>query len=376
MREEEMRPTRFQTLKAQQLGVASKMLRNELTRRNFIKSCAVAGIAPTLLGLTGRKGWAEAREIILSNWGGDSGKAQEQVFALPYTEKTGIPIHVDTSPLEGRIKAMVDAGNVIWDVMDIDNFSAIKLGKEGYLRPIDYSIVNRDTVPGTSFDHGVAAYVMSYVIAYDKSKFPDGPPQTWADFWDVERFPGKRALYKWLTGALDAALLADGVSKEQVYPIDIPRALAKIEQIKDHLVYWDSGAESQQLLRNGDVSMACIWSSRAFALEKETEGRITFHWNEAVAYGDTWSVPKDNPAGDLVWPFIASMQDVDKQIGLLAVNAAGPVTTEANGQVPNDLRRLNPTDPENWKLQVLMDAQWWSENYDDALAAYTDLIAG
>ncbi|MBD9375330.1 extracellular solute-binding protein [Rhizobium sp. ARZ01] len=365
----------FQAVRGRQLDIAGKMLRNEQTRRDFLRLCAAAGVAPTLLGLGSGIANAKAQEIVLSNWGGDATKVHGKVFG-PYAEKTGISVQFDSSPLEGRIKAMVDAKNVIWDVMDIDNFSAVKLGREGYLRPIDYSIVSRDTIPGTSFEHGVANYLMSYVIAYDKSKFPDGPPQTWADFWDVKRFPGKRSLYKWLTGAPEAALLADGVSKDKLYPLDLPRALDKIKQIKDDLVFWDSGAESQQLLRNGDVTMACIWSSRAQMLEKETDGRITFHWNEAVAYGDTWSVPKDNPAGDDVWAFIAWMQEVDKQIAILAGLGAGPATLEASEKTPSELQRINPAHPENFKLQVLMDAQWWSENYDQALASYTDMIAG
>ena len=106
------------------------------------------------------------------------------------------------------------------------------------------------------------------------------------------------------------------------------------------------------------------------------EGRITFHWNEAVAYGDTWSVPTDNPAGDDIWAFIASMQAIDKQLDLLASLAAGPVTEEAAKATPAELRRINPTDPDNWKLQSLMDANWWADNYDQALAEYTDTIAG
>lgn len=362
-------------LRDAQLAIAGQLLRHEPNRRQFLALCAAAGVAPTLLGLGGPVE-AAANEIVVSNWGGDSSKAHERIYGVPYTKETGIPVVFDSSPLEGKIKAMVESKKTIWDVMDIDNFSAIKLGKQGYLRPIDYSVVNRNTLAGTSFDHGVAAYVMSYVIAYDKTKFPDGEPRTWADFWNVEKFPGKRALYKWVTGALDAALLADGVDKSAIYPIDLPRALKKISAIKDHLLFWDSGAESQQMLRNGDVTMACIWSSRAHLLEQETQGRITFHWNEAVAYGDTWSVPVDNPAGDAVWPFLASMQAVDKQLELLANLAAGPVTDEASSATPEALRRLNPAYPDNWKLQSLMDANWWAENYDDALAQYTDTIAG
>lgn len=368
-----MNPRRF---RQKELIVARNILKVPSNRRRFLALCASAGIAPTLLGLGAGRARAEAGEIVLSNWGGDSSKVMERVYGEAYTKETGIPVHFDSSPQEGRIKAMVESGKVVWDVMDVDAFSAIKLGRQGYLRPIDYSIVSRDTLPGLSFEHGVGAYVLSFVLAYDKSKFPDGPPQSWADFWDVQRFPGKRSLYKWATGALDAALMADGIQKDRLYPLDTGRAFGKIQEIKDHLIFWDSGAQSQQMLRSGEVSMACIWHSRAHMLEEETGGRITFDWNQGIAFSDAWSVPVDNPAGDGVWPFLAFMQGIDRQLGLLAGMAAGPVTAEANAATPPDLRRINPGLPDNWKVLAPMDANWWADHYDEVLADYTDLIAG
>lgn len=344
-------------------------------RRAFLRMCAAAGIAPAFLTLSARGLLAKVNEIVLSNWGGDSTEVMRDVFALPFTEESGIPVSFDSTPLEGRVKAMVDSGSVIWDVMDLDAFSAIRLGKAGLLRPIDYTVVSRDTLPGSSFEYGVASYMNSNVLAYDKARFPDGGPQNWRDFWDVEKFPGKRALYKWAFGTIEAALLADGVPMDQLYPLDVPRALKKIGELKDHLILWDSGAESQQMLRSGDVVMANIWASRAHYLSEETDDRITFIWNEGIAFNQTWAVPKDNPAGDAVWQFIASTQIPERQFALLERMGVGPVTNQAIAQLPPALARINAGSPENMSLQILLNHEWWADNYDQALAEFTDFTS-
>ena len=356
-------------------GPAADLSPSGLGRRSFLRMCAAAGIAPGFLTLSTKDVLAQASEIVLSNWGGDSTEVRREVFAAPFTAETGIAVSFDSSPLEGRVKAMVDSGSVIWDVMDLDAFSAIRLGKAGLLRPIDYSVVSGDTIPGSSFEHGVASYMISNVLAYNKDLFPDGGPQSWKDFWDVEKFPGKRALYKWAFGSLEAALLADGVPMDQLYPLDVPRALKKIGEIKDHLILWDSGAESQQMLRSGDVAMANIWSSRAHYLSKETDGRITFTWNEGIAFNQTWAVPKDNPAGDAVWQFIASTQIPGRQFALLEKMGVGPVTNQAIAELPPELTSINAGSPENMALQVLINQEWWADNYDQALAEFTDFTS-
>lgn len=348
--------------------------RTKSGRRNFLKLCAATGVAPTLLSLWSQDAHA-AKEIVLSAWGGEGKNAFQQAFMQPFTKATGIPMAYDSSPDDGKIKAMVENKNVIWDVMDLDSFSAIKLGKQGFLRPIDYSIVKRDALPGLSSEFGAAGYLLSYVLAYDTQKFGKNPPTSWRDFWDVKKYPGKRGLWKWMGGSLEAAIMADGVDKDKVYPIDVNRAMKKLKELQSHVVLWDSGADSLQLLRNGEVSMACIWHTRANAIQKETKGRIGYTWNQGLASCDVWSVPKNNPAGDQVWRFIAFAQNVEPQIRLLQLLGNGPITPQATHAVPDALRKDNPGTPENWALQCKVNPQWWAENYEATLQKYTDLMS-
>lgn len=353
-------------------AVTENYLTSLPTRRRFLQLAAAAGVSMSVFALSSHMANADASEIVVSNWGGESAQVMKEVFGAPFTADTGINVAFDSSPLEGRVRAMVDSGAVVWDVLDLDAYSAIRLGKAGLLRPIDYSVVSNDTIPGTSFEYGVGNYINSNVIAYDREAFPTGGPQNWKDFWDIERFPGKRALYKWAFGALEAALLADGVAKEDLYPLDVPRALKKIDEIKEHLILWDSGAESQQMLRSGDVVMAQVWVSRALFLKEETDDRITFTWNDGVIFAQTWAVPQNNPAGDAVWEFIASTQIHDRQMNLLKAMGSGPVTHAGIAATPPELASLTAGSPENMAVQVMIGQDWWADNYDQALAAFTD----
>ncbi|MDM0031778.1 ABC transporter substrate-binding protein [Variovorax sp. J22P271] len=345
-------------------------------RREFIRACAAAGIAPTLLLGAASKSLAAAKEIVVANWGGDSTKAMKAAFGSPYAKATGSAVVFDVGPLEGKIKAMVDNQRTVWDAMAIDAFSAISLGKQGYLRAIDYAIVGRDQLPGTASEFGVPAYLVSHVLTYDARRFGKNPPRAWSDFWDVEKFPGKRALWKWMGGALEAALMADGVAKDQVFPMDVPRALRRLEALKSHVILWDSGAESQQMVRQREVSMASIWHSRATLLRKETAGAIDFTWHEGVAANDAWSVPKGNPAGDDVWRFLAFVQTVEPQLVLLRQLGVGPTTHQATTASPEDIRQSNPGSPENMAVQCKVDTRWWADNYQATLRQYSALFAG
>ncbi|MFQ5984485.1 MAG: ABC transporter substrate-binding protein [Alphaproteobacteria bacterium] len=347
-----------------------------LDRRTFLRICALAGVTPVIL--RSGEAAAEVKEIVIANWGGDAVRYYDEAWGQPFTKKTGIEMAIDgTGPTDGKIKAMVESGNVIWDACDADLFTPLRLGRQGLLEPIDYAVVDRNKArPGYAYEYGIISYYYSYVLAYDREAFGDNPPKSWADFWDVERFPGKRSFYKWMNGAPEAALMADGVPPDQVYPLDLDRALRKIEELKPHIaVYWASGSESQQMFREREVTMGAIWHTRANLLEKETGGRVTWTWNQGNAGGGCWVVPKGNPAGTEVNRLIAFMQIPETQIHLLATMGNGPANPEATAKVPSELRRVDPGQPENWEVQVPMSAEYFAEHYDEALNAYLDLIS-
>ena len=349
--------------------------KGRISRRDFVTLCVLAGAAPVSL-LSGDAQAAE-NEIVMWNWGGDAVDCHTSAFLQPFSDDSGLSFKFDTSgPLQGKIREMVDSGAVTADVADADAFDGIALGRSGHLEPIDYSMVDRNKVlEGFAWEHGVSIVFYGYAFMYDTAAFGDNPPTTWADFWNTEAFPGKRALYKWGNGAIEAALMADGVAKEDVYPIDLDRALAKIEEIKDDTIFWGSGAEAQQLILDGEVSMGMVWLNRAKNVELDTEGGYRVNMNQAIAMPGAYIVPKGNPAGrDNVMRFIASCQSPERQIALLSCHGMTPSNPEAFSMIPEDLARFAVTSAENLDRVLLNDPIWWADNGGDALNRYLEVI--
>ena len=254
-----------------------------LDRRAFLTLCAVAGFAPAMV-IAGNAE-AAAQEIVMWNWGGQSEECHGHAIGKPYKEATGLPLRFDTSgPLQGKIREMVESGNVTADVCDADLFDAIALGPSGHLEPIDYNVVDKAKVlPNYAVEHGVSIILYGYAFMYDTEAYGDTPPNSWADFFDTAKFPGKRSLYKWANGSLEAALMADGVAKDALYPLAMDRALAKVKSIKEDSLYWGAGSEAHSMIVNGEVSMGMIWQNRGRNIEQDTDGRYKLVMNQALA---------------------------------------------------------------------------------------------
>jgi putative spermidine/putrescine transport system substrate-binding protein len=344
-------------------------------RREFLGLLALAGVLPSLVAAGEAE--AAAKEIVLWNWGGDAVKCHTQSFGEPFAKSSGLGFRIDTSgPLQGKIKEMVDAKKVTADVADADAFDAIALGKSGHLEPIDYTVVDKKKVlEGYAYEHGLSVVFYGYALMYDTQKFKDNPPTSWADFWDLKKYPGKRSLYKWGNGSIEAALMADGVAKDKVYPCDTDRAIKKIKEIKADTLYWGSGSEAQQMIVNGEVSMGMVWLNRGKAVEEDTNGRYKLVMNQAVAMPGAWIVPKGNPAGrENVMKFLASVQDPKRQIAMLECHGMTPANPQAFDMIPDNLKRFAVTSKENLSKVLLCDANWWADKGGDAVNKFLDAI--
>jgi putative spermidine/putrescine transport system substrate-binding protein len=215
------------------------------------------------------------------------------------------------------------------------------------------------------------------VLVYDSSKFPNGGPRSWADFWDLNRFPGTRLLRRDAAGALDAAQMALGKDPANLYPLDIRACLAKVREIRRNCVFWTSGSESEQFIRTGEAVMGQIWHTRAKVLEQESNGRFKRIWNQGILQPGIFVSPRGNPGGELVQRLMASMlANAEAQVGLLQFLGNGPTNPRAAALVPAEFKQFNPTDPENARVQVAQDGRWWGQNYAQANADYIDMVTG
>ena len=218
---------------------------------------------------------ANAESITVVSWGGAYTKSQVEAYHKPWSQKTGNQVvSEDYSGGLAEVKAQVESGNVTWDVVDVELSDALQGCDEGILEEIDHSTLpaapdgspaTQDFLPGALQDCAVGNIVWSTLYAYDKTKF-DTPPTTMADFFDIEKFPGKRGMRKLGKAMLEMALMGDGVPAAEVYDLlgteeGVQRAFAKLDTIKDHVVWWEAGAQPPQLLADGEVSMTITWLS-------------------------------------------------------------------------------------------------------------------
>lgn len=358
-----------------------QMGRGRIDRRTFLKLGAALGLAPALASALGgiREAHAQAKEIVMVNWGGLAATAFGRFYGEPFQNKNpGIKVVQDTSgPSAGKIRTQAESGKPTWDLCDSSAGTSIELGALGALEPIDYSIVDRNLLPpkGFAYTYGAAAYSFSSLLIYNAEKFKDNPPKTWADFWDLKKYPGKRMLRRDVPAVLDAALMADGVPMDKIYPIDVKRALAKIAEIKKEAVYWNNGSESEQIMRTGEAVMGIIWNTRAKVLYDETKGKLDFTWNQGILQPGIFVVPKGNPAGKLAMHLLRSMQEPGPQVELLKFFGNGPSNPNAAALVPPEWKKFDPMTPENARVQIVYDGEWYGKNQAKATQDFLDLIS-
>jgi putative spermidine/putrescine transport system substrate-binding protein len=349
--------------------------RGEIDRRSLL--LALGGLGLTAAGLGIEPAGASTSEIVVCNWGGSAVDAFSKAFGAPFTHKTGIKVVVvGTGPAVGVVRAMVESGKVIWDATDGGIVDSLTLGRLGLVQPIDYSIVDRSQLPqALAATYGVSNYVFSNVIAYDAEATRGAVPRDWADFFDLKKFPGKRTMCKYIQGQLETVLLADGVPPEKLYPLDVDRAFRKLKPLLPEIIFWDGGAQSQQLFRDGEVVMGNIWHTRANLLRKEDPQRFNWTWSQNIFFASAWSVPKGNPAGKKVFEFINSSLDPAGQLTLFRIMGNGPSNPKTLALMTPQELALNPTSPANARTRIPLNPAYYAQNESDLQNRYLDFIS-
>jgi putative spermidine/putrescine transport system substrate-binding protein len=285
-----------------------------------------------------------------------------RAFYQPFEKATGIKVIEATTTGFAQLKAMILAGNVQWDIVSTEEQNMYVGGATGMLEPIDYSIVSAEgLLPGAAHKFGLVKSYYSGNLAYNTSKFAS-PPQSWADFWDIQRFPGLRGMRNSPQENVEFALLADGVAPDKLYPLDLPRAFRKLDQIKPHVkVWWTSGAQSMQIIADGIVVMTPTWNGRVEGARRNGVP-VELVWNQALLIGAPYVVPKGAPHKDNAMKFIKFALQADRMAEFAKDFYSGPSVTAALPLVPADVRGRLPTDPDNLKQMARFNGEWYAEN--------------
>ena len=337
-------------------------------RRRFVLGAAALAVGP----------WVRvaraAGQVRVRTSGGVFQAAQEKAIFGPFREATGIQV-VPVPLSTGKLREMLEAGRIPVDLQFLVETHQIALDRGGYLGRIDYDAMRYsrpgDIDPRVRRATMVGAMLLSTVMVYSTRAFPTGRhPRSWADFWDVKRFPGPRSLPDIKSGfaELEFALLADGVPVERLYPLDIDRALRSLGRIRRHVAsFWETGTESMQAMERGNAVLGAMWNGRAHDLIDKGVP-LAIEWNQAKRHNVLWSTQKNaaNPAN--AQRFIDFALQPKVQAELTRLIHYSPTNLEARKHLrPEELAKLADT-PERLKVSFEEDPRWWDEN----LAAVTE----
>ncbi len=338
---------------------------------------------------------ANAKELTVVSWGGAYTKSQVEAYHKPFIAKTGAKINSeDYNGGIAEIKAQVEAGNVTWDIVDVELSDAIRACDEGLLETIDHSTLpagadgtpaTEDFIEGTLYDCAVANIVWSTIFAYDSSKIADGP-KTMADFFDLEKFPGKRGLRKGPKVNLEFALIADGVPAADVYKVldtdeGVDRAFKKLDSIKDSVVWWEAGAQPPQLLADGEVALTTAYNGRIFNAVAGEGKPFEIVWDGQVWDLDLWVIPKGAKNKDTALEFLkfsTATEQLAKQASWISYGPARKSSAPMVGKYHNadiDMGPQMPTAPNNLTNAVQNNFEFWADNSDQLTERFNAWLA-
>lgn len=324
------------------------------SRREAIKriGAAVGGVIAAPYVTTARA----AEPLYINTWGGIWEEAAAANLFAPFTKETGIEIKTVSPVSFAKLAAQARTGTYEFDITTLGGGDIVRANNAGLLEKLDESIVDRSRLaPDQVFQNGAASHAFSTIIAWRKDKYPNGGPQSWTDFWDLKRFPGSRCLQSHAARVLPLALLADGVPKDKLYPIDIDRAFNALDRIKPNIrVWWTQGQQSQQLLRDGEVDAIGIWHSRTIELIKQNQ-KVDFTWNQGQIDRAYWVVSKGTPRAKAAWRFIQSAMTPDRLARFCVQANYGPLNPKAFEHIAPAEARFMPTFPANYQNQFEQD---------------------
>ena len=325
---------------------------------------------------------ASAQDVAITTAGGDYANAIKEAMWAPAAAELGLNVREETqSDGFAALKLQVVSGAVTTDIIQLGSAEGAQAAAQGLLEPLDWSIIDPNSVPaGAKSDFCYPFDSYGTVMAWSTKTYGDAPPASWADFWDVEKFPGKRALRANAQDLIEIALLSDNVAPADVYttlstPEGLARALARLEELKPNVVvWWESGAQSAQLLKDGEADLVVTWNGRAESVVADG-GAAAYSFAGSVIGTDCLGVPKGAANKDTAMKLIAAMTKPERVAKLTDYIAYGPVNPAAyeGGLIPEDRLAKLATAPANAGTSVFSNADWWLQNGEAAQMAFEEM---
>jgi putative spermidine/putrescine transport system substrate-binding protein len=322
------------------------------------------------------KGSGEVRVV---GFGGTGQTAIREAYFKPFEKLTGIKVIDSEGSDPNKVKAMVETGNVEWDAFLTSMATISRLRDQGdYLEKVNLDIVDTANIPEHNYqDYGVDTHAFAHVITYRSDVFPEGP-KNFVEFWDTTKFPGPRTMPTGTGGfaipPLVAAVIADGVPLDQVYPIDIPRAFKSLDRIRGSVSkFWEAEAMPIQMLVDKEVPLAIAGSGRVVQLQRDgVPVKISWHGGNLV--NNSWAIPKGAANAENARKFIAFATLPISQARQSFLIPNGFVNRAAAQYIPENILAELPTSPGNVEQLVPFDYLWWKENKPETERLWNEWI--
>ena len=301
-------------------------------------------------------------------YGGAWKQAIMKAFGEPFTKKTGIPMQYQEPYNFAKMRAMHEAHAQQIDAVTISGMEVIVAERIGMITPLDWSLIDKSQLSDVQLQRPnvIGGASQSMNVCYSTKKWPGEPhPNSWADFWNVDKFPGRRSLRRDPLWTIEAAVKADGVKDSEFYPIDVDRAFRSLDRIKPHVkTWWSDNSQAQQLMEQEEVDLIHMTNGRASQSILDHKAPFAFVWNEATysGHGEGWIVPTGcpNPIGGMKFLDIVGRAEYQAVFARLLYYA--PQNPKAIPLLDDKIAKLMPSYPDNEKLAHLINFQWWADN--------------
>lgn len=301
--------------------------------------------------------------ITVVSFGGPYQEAQRTAYMIPFSEKYGVSVTEGEYNGEyGLIAQRAQAPGGNWDVVSVESGPALRGGSDNLFQPIpDDFMTGLNIASAAKRKFSVGHLSFATILAYQENQ-GQHVPSSWADFFDLKQYPGRRGLRNNPRGTLEIALLADGVTADKLYPLDVERAFRKLETIRSNIVFWDSGAQPTQLLANNSVAMTSAFNGRIWSAKTKDKLPVGWTFKGGLYEYEYWAVPKNAPHPDIAFRFIRFSLEKDTQANFANQIAYLPANLDAMPLISVSVRSAMPGSLDKQGEAIVVDAEWWAQN--------------
>jgi putative spermidine/putrescine transport system substrate-binding protein len=343
---------------------------SKVTRRRLLAGGTATLLTPFAPNLAS-PALAQSRTLNVASYGGAYGDALRKAWLEPFEKDTGIKVNLGVNASLSLAKLQVMSSSPEWDIVDLTGSEYAVAARENILLPLDRRVDTSKIFPEYVKSHGFGYALYVWGIGWDRRKIKDEEaPKNWAEFWDTKRFPGKRTLQivKTNGNSLEAALFADGVTMDKMYPLDTERALKSLEKLgKDNIVWASTNQQPVENLTSGETPLAGIFAGRAI-MANRSGADIGYTLNQAVINGDYLSVIRNSKNASAAFELLNYIATRGDRAAIFSASTSYAVPQMEVGQLlpatASDVKKALPTNPELKGQVLVVNEDWWSSNIE------------